>query len=428
MKANDSLEDLRSGRREDATKFTLAADLETFPEEILDLAETLEVLDLSGNRLKRLPRRFSELRELRIAFFSGNDFESFPEVLGECPNLEMVGFKSNRIARMAGDALPSRLRWLILTDNRLESLPEELGRRPRLQKLMLAGNRLSSLPEDLATCENLELLRLSSNRLEGLPGWLWTLPSLSWLATSANPCCRFPSPLDAPRIPWKDLVPGKLLGEGASGRISRADWAGREVAAKIFKGRVTSDGLPGDERAACLAAGIHENIIPVHGALEGHPEGTDGMVLGLVDASFGNLGAPPSLESCTRDVFPASARLSPFAAARIARGIASAVEHLHRRNIVHGDLYAHNILVDGSGKALLGDFGAASFLGDLSPSETDGFQRIETRAFGCLLDDLLGLVRDGDSNLDALVGLRSRCLSPNPSSRPFFEEILGELA
>ena len=412
---------------EDATKFTLAADLETFPEEILDLAETLEVLDLSGNRLKRLPRRFSELRELRIAFFSGNDFETFPEVLGECPNLEMVGFKSNRIARVAGDALPSRLRWLILTDNRLESLPEELGRRPRLQKLMLAGNRLRQLPDSLAACENLELLRISANRLECLPAWLWTLPRLSWLAASGNPCCHFPSSMDAPRIPWADLVLGDLLGEGASGRILKTFWADREVALKIFKGRVTSDGLPQDERAACLAAGIHENIIPVHGALDGHPEGKDGLVLGLVDPRFRNLGDPPTMESCTRDVFAPKAHLSPIQALRIARGIALAMDQLHRNGIVHGDLYAHNILVDGTGSALLGDFGAASSLKELSPFEADAFRRIDCRAFGCLMDDLLSLVQDTAIFPDLLVHLRNRCMTPVPSQRPLFEEILRGL-
>lgn len=49
-------------------------------------------------------------------------------------------------------------------------------------------------------------------------------------------------------------------------------------------------------------------------------------------------------------------------AARIAHSMACAARHLHRQGILHGDLYAHNILHDEEGQALLGDLGAASFI------------------------------------------------------------------
>jgi len=73
-------------------ELSLSAGLEEFPREILDLSQ-LEVLDLSGNRLKSVPSDFSRLRNLKILFLSGNEFEDVPEVLGECPSLEMVGFR-----------------------------------------------------------------------------------------------------------------------------------------------------------------------------------------------------------------------------------------------------------------------------------------------------------------------------------------------
>jgi len=134
MEARQTLAAVRQGSWNSA-ELSLAAGLTELPPEILDL-EALEVLDLSGNRLKSLPAGFSRLKKLRILFLSGNEFEEVPEVLGECPKLEMVGFKSNRIAHIPPAALPEALRWLIVTDNRLRSLPDSVGLRPRLQKLI----------------------------------------------------------------------------------------------------------------------------------------------------------------------------------------------------------------------------------------------------------------------------------------------------
>ena len=118
-----SLEQLRSGELTGITRLDLSADLLEFPREIFDLADSLEVLNLSGNRLSRLPDDLPRLHRLRILFCSENAFTQVPAVLGQSPQLEMVGFKSNAIEHLPAAALPPKLRWLILTDNRLAHLP-----------------------------------------------------------------------------------------------------------------------------------------------------------------------------------------------------------------------------------------------------------------------------------------------------------------
>ncbi len=260
-----TLQQLRSGELAGATRLDLSCGLREFPREIFELADSLEVLNLSGNALDSLPDDLGRLHRLKVLFCSANDFAELPAAVGDCPALSMVGFKSNRIERVPAAALPPALRWLILTDNRIATLPEELGRRP-LQKLMLAGNRLEALPESMAACEGLELLRIAANRFQRLPAWLATLPRLAWLAYAGNPLCRLPALADSgiAALDWSELSLDGLIGEGASGVIHRAGWhqpdgSTRTVALKLFKGEVTSDGTPASEMAACLAAGAMRN-------------------------------------------------------------------------------------------------------------------------------------------------------------------------
>ncbi|WP_421298689.1 leucine-rich repeat-containing protein kinase family protein [Aeromonas veronii] len=446
-----TLEQLRAGELCGARHLKLSENLTEFPSEILSLKETLEVLDLTGNQLSVLPDELAGFGKLRIIFCSENRFIELPEVLGRCPALTMVGFKANRIATVSAKALPVGLRWLILTDNAIEHLPDELGQCDALQKLMLAGNRLRELPASLANCRNLELLRIAANRIERFPEWLLSLPRLSWLAYSGNPFsegaeARAIDDAHVDPLAWETLALGELLGQGASGVIHRATLgntadevtqaSGRtdasQVAVKLFKGAVTSDGLPRCEMAASLAAGTHPNLIKVIGKVADHPSGIPALVMELIDPAFANLAGPPSLDSCTRDVYPEGLRLCMSDALAMAHGIASVAGHLHRAGIMHGDLYGHNILFsrgsDAPARALLGDFGAASLYERSNRERAVGLERLEVRAFGCLLEELLAHCDTQDSTLDGLHQLKAACLSELPVDRPDFAYIERQLA
>lgn len=422
---------LRSGRLIGAKRLDLCCGLTEFPDEIFQLADSLEILNLSGNALTSLPDDLPRLHKLRVIFCSDNQFTEVPAVLGRCPELTMIGFKANQIRTLPAAALPPKLRWLILTDNQLEYVPKEIGRCADLQKLMLAGNRLQSLPSELAACGQLELLRISANRFETLPDWLLKMPCLAWLAYAGNPYSdahehAITEMSDIPCINWHELELQQQLGEGASGVIHQAVWRREEdvvtVAVKLFKGALTSDGLPRSEKAASLAAGTHPGLVGASGKIVAHPASTPGLVMPLIAAGFGNLAGSPSLASCTRDIYADGQRFSLGVLLRIARGIASAVAHLHQRGILHGDLYAHNILCNAAGEALLGDFGAATFM----PEEADALRRIEVRAFGCLLEELLE--RCDAPTPDALWQLQRRCVNPEVNERPLFAEIASVLA
>ncbi|KAI0842354.1 serine/threonine protein kinase [Hypoxylon sp. FL0890] len=428
--------------RGETVKLKVSKPLNCFPTGIFDAAGSLEQLDLSGTGLSTLPEDFSCLKKLKVAFFSGCNFAVFPKQLASCAELEMVAFRGNQMVEIPEDSLPPKLRWLILTNNKIRSLPRSIGRCSRLQKCMLAGNQLRCLPDEMAACRKLGLLRLSANCLEELPNWLFDLPELAFLSFAGNPCCSLPATSkDAcdttpfnflPEVSWADIDVRDLLGEGASGIISKGLWNGidkaREVAIKLFKGDVTSDGTPSDEMGACMRAGSHANLIDPLGKITGHPS-KEGLVMQLIPTCYRTLGLPPSLQSCTRDSFPQEISLTTRQGLRILQGVSSAAEHLHARGVAHGDLYAHNILYNDDGHAILGDFGAASIYGHLDDRKVE---RLEVLAFAHLIEDVWSITHPKFDEEELrvamlLAALHRQCSNPTGLLRPNFSEISRQL-
>lgn len=430
-----TLQQLTSGELSGIRHLKLSCGLTEFPTDIFSLAETLEVLDLSGNTLSVLPDDFGRLTQLKIAFFSDNLFTELPSVLSDCKHLSMIGFKSNRIVYIPENALPPSTRWLILTNNRIKHLPASIGKCNLLQKVALAGNFLSTLPSEMINCRNLELLRISANRFKELPGWLFDMPKLSWLAFAGNPFYKMEQPdsVDLPEIDWESFDVQEQLGEGASGNIYRAIWKNKEnktnVAIKVYKGEVTSDGFPDDEMQAAITAGKHPCLVSLLGTIFNHPYQKQGLVMALIPPTFYNLGLPPSWDTCSRDVFPDGSVFKSHEILKIVTAIASLANHLHQKGIMHGDLYAHNILIDQHTNTLMGDFGAASFYDTENPYAKK-IQQIEARAYGCLLDDLLQRLDASDDDQETisfLMGLRTTLMQETTQFRPLFGEICQRL-
>ncbi len=426
--ANKTLAALRAGELAGARELDLSgAELTEFPPEIFGLADTLEALDLSGSRLSTLPPDLGRLKRLRFLFCSYSPFRRLPESLGDCEALSQVGFRDCGLEELPAEALPPRLRWLTLTNNRLTSLPAALGERPALQKLMLAGNRLNSLPQGLARAPNLELLRLSANRFEAMPGWLAELPALAWLAWAGNPFDTGDDTTSGP-VAWRELAVGKALGRGASGDVFEVAWNGqgtsRPAALKLFRGAMTSDGLPEREMAACLAVGEHPNLTGALGRVVGHPDDAEGLLMPLLPDGWRVLAGPPSRQTCSRDVYAADFRLPLDVARRLVRDVAAGTARLHARGLSHGDLYAHNVLWDGeTGAAVLSDFGAAAFL---PPGEERRWSALDVRAFGLLLGEVLDGV-EGEVPA-ALRALEAACVQPDGGARPSMDEALAALS
>lgn len=408
-----TLSQLKSGELAGVKRLALSENLTSFPLEILSLADSLEILDLSNNQLTTLPKELAKLTKLKIIFASNNNFKKLPEVLGDCVSLEMVGFKANQIKHVPENSLPPQLRWLILTDNCIEVLPDSLGNRPRLQKLALAGNRLTCLPQTLAQATNLELVRISANQLTEFPTQLLSLPKLAWFAFAGNPFSNSDVQTQSvPEVSSADFTLQNVLGQGASGVISKAIWNNiqtafpNDIAVKVFKGEVTSDGYPEDELQACLKVGNHKNLVQSLGQV--NEKDYLALIMSLIPASYTNLGLPPCFKTCTRDTFPPGFTLSIKQIAKILDQMDDVFVHLHDNKVCHGDLYAHNTLFDNQANIIFGDFGAASMYHMLTVAQQTKIKQIEQRALYNMIDDLLSVCAEEDQKSDKFKQLKRK--------------------
>jgi len=408
-----TLSQLQSGELAGIQRLSLAENLTSFPLEILSLADSLEILDLSNNQLTSLPEELTQLKKLKIIFASNNLFKTLPEVLGRCQNLEMVGFKSNSINQVPENSLPPKLRWLILTDNKIEVLPESLGERPQLQKLALAGNCLTHLPDNLSKLHKLELVRISANQLKQCPTQLLSLPKLAWFAFAGNPFSQSNINIESvPVVSSSSFTLQHILGQGASGLISKAIWNTEQtqypddIAVKVFKGEVTSDGYPEDELQACLKVGRHANL--VQSLAQVKESGYLALIMSLIPSHYDNLGLPPTLDTCTRDTFQEGFTLTITQIEKIISQMEDVFEHLHVNQVCHGDLYAHNTLFDNEANIIFGDFGAATMYHMLSETQQTQIKQIEHRAFIHFIDDLLSICTEDDKTDEIFLRLQKR--------------------
>ncbi|KAL2130045.1 hypothetical protein VTI74DRAFT_6956 [Chaetomium olivicolor] len=451
---------LRSGAYKDAglTQLKLACPLDSFPEEILELGDTLEQLDLSGTGLSSLPSNLaSALPKLKTALLDDCNFKVFPKELASCPKLEKVAFRGNGMQEVPEDALPLTLRCLILTNNDLTYLPRSIGLCGQLHQLVVTGNQLREVPAELKQCKNLALLRLGSNNLKSLPSWAFALPELSRISFASNPCAApVSNGVAAPRsiasIPYSQLELPRELGEGSdeSEQISitftpavwtqSADFA-EEVSVRLFRGARPSDaGHPADELAAWMAAGSHESLITVLGRIQGHPaeETSDSKDAscsfhgGLVAQDLQDYVPLSSLSSSSEPDGPLGMQTALMMLTSLAKGL----DHLHERGIAHGNVCPEHILAStGMQHALLGDLSAASIYNHSAVAGESEFaiKKVEVLAFGRLMEYVLGLVRrcereqEGGEVERKLKELSARCLDPVVLERPDFDDVVGEL-
>ena len=99
--------------------------------------------------------------------------------------------------------------------------------------------------------------------------------------------------------------------------------------------------------------------------------------------------------------------------------------HLHARGLMHGDFYGHNLLWREGEGLMLGDFGAATPFDVSDRVMAERLARIEVRAWGCLLQELLQHLTAQDAGrpeVQSLLALQAQCMGP-VLARPTWLEV-----
>lgn len=140
---------------------------------------------------------------------------------------------------------------------------------------------------------------------------------------------------------------------------------------------MTSDGLSTNELYLLANLDTPPNITNVKAIVVDNDKDDhiNGIIMTLLD-NYHDLGLPPNFNTISRDVFGPQ-HLSRQRADKLLEEIETVISHLHRHQVIHGDLYAHNIIYKGD-DLVLTDFGAAFLVEDAGLLEK--FIRIENRA------------------------------------------------
>jgi len=356
--------------------------------------KSLTFVDMSQNFLERIPTTLACATAIRVLFLSANPgLNHVPKFVRSLPSLKMYAQRSSGLTSITASDFPPSLEWLILMDNALESLPD-LSSFP-IRKLMLSHNRLASVG---ALPRALEMLSLANNRLRSLPESVRTAARLTWVVLSSNPLLDDDAPpkprLAVPELPLDQFPRLQTLATNQDKSVVRSAVSGRRVAIKFFGAR-DSSGLPRHEVRMCGAVGDHHrNIINTLG-VQLTPARRPAVALEFLDADDGwaPMGGRPNFETITRGTFgPQHDHFSAAEIAHVGILVARALAELHALGIVHGDVYAHNVMararrgLTARAELKLGDFGTAM---RLTPALREQLLAWEVRAFGLMLDDML---------------------------------------
>lgn len=180
-----------------------------------DLLLKLEILDLSFNKLRKLPRSLSKLDRLKSLNVGGNQLESvdlaipsnvqilklFKNKIGSCDFLIQCSLKKLRELDLSNNNLTGfrisadfgLLKTLNLDSNKIDDCDLDLKLATSLSSLTLSNNQLRDVPASILSIQQLQVLDLSRNQIKKVSSNVEHLVHITELSLAWNQVSELPS-------------------------------------------------------------------------------------------------------------------------------------------------------------------------------------------------------------------------------------------
>ncbi|XP_074073207.1 leucine-rich repeat and calponin homology domain-containing protein 1 isoform X4 [Macrotis lagotis] len=140
-----------------------------------DLSDTVRA-DLSKNRLIEVPMELCHFVSLEILNLYHNCIKVIPEAIVNLQMLTYLNLSRNQLSSLPACLCGLPLKVLIASNNKLGSLPEEIGQLKQLMELDVSCNEITALPQQIGQLKCLRELNIRRNYLKVLPPELVDLP------------------------------------------------------------------------------------------------------------------------------------------------------------------------------------------------------------------------------------------------------------
>ncbi|XP_018863336.1 DISP complex protein LRCH3 isoform X5 [Parus major] len=140
-----------------------------------DLSDTTQA-DLSRNRLSELPAEACHFVSLETLNLYQNCIRYIPEAVLNLQSLTFLNISRNQLSTLPVHLCSLPLKVLIASNNKLVSIPEEIGQLRQLTELDVSCNEIQTIPPQIGNLESLRDLNVRRNNLVRLPEELAELP------------------------------------------------------------------------------------------------------------------------------------------------------------------------------------------------------------------------------------------------------------
>lgn len=176
---------------------------DSIPKEIVNF-QNLKSLYLSANKLQAKDFEWiASLKSLEELYLDYNELKEFPLPILELTGLKILDLSNNKISKLPKELSKlTKLEDLDLSMNKLNGFPDQIIGLQQLKILGLSKNGISKLPKEILKLRQLEALSLGMNNFQAFPQILKKMQHLKILSLYDNPFPEEECESEIKKMPW----------------------------------------------------------------------------------------------------------------------------------------------------------------------------------------------------------------------------------